>query len=140
MMEFITAPLVVGMVVFGTYKLFELFVRRQERMAIIEKLSDKLEFTKAQYNLSNILGSMSYKASFSGLKVGCLLVGLGLGLLVGLMITTTLVSDGYNMNNHREYELYSTAYGASVLLFGGLGLLASFLIEQKIKNKKNGDV
>ena len=39
MMDFITiAPLVVGTITLGIYKLFELFVCKKERIAMIEKL------------------------------------------------------------------------------------------------------
>ena len=38
MMDFITAPLVVGFICLGIYALFELFVRRKERLLIIEKI------------------------------------------------------------------------------------------------------
>ncbi len=43
MMDFISVPLVVGIVCAGIYGLFELFVRRRERLAIIEKIGDKLD-------------------------------------------------------------------------------------------------
>ena len=42
MMDFITIPLVVGTITLGIYKLFELFVCKKERIAMIEKLADKL--------------------------------------------------------------------------------------------------
>ena len=38
MMDFISVPLVVGIVCAGIYGLFELFVRKRERLAIIEKI------------------------------------------------------------------------------------------------------
>ena len=38
-------PLIMGIITLGIYKLFELFVCRRERMAIIEKLSDKITTT-----------------------------------------------------------------------------------------------
>ena len=41
MMDFISVPLVVGIVCAGIYGLFELFVRKRERLAIIEKIGDK---------------------------------------------------------------------------------------------------
>ena len=43
MMDFIMVPLIVGIVCAGIYGLFELFVRKKERLAIIEKIGDKLE-------------------------------------------------------------------------------------------------
>ena len=42
MMDFITAPLVVGFICLGIYALFELFVRRKERLLIIEKISERI--------------------------------------------------------------------------------------------------
>lgn len=42
-MSFIVTPLVTFIVFMSIYSLFELFVRRRERMAIIEKLGDKLD-------------------------------------------------------------------------------------------------
>ena len=44
-MDFIMVPLIMGIITLGIYKLFELFVCRRERMAIIEKLSDKITTT-----------------------------------------------------------------------------------------------
>ena len=35
-------PLIMGIITLGIYKLFELFACRRERMAIIEKLGDKI--------------------------------------------------------------------------------------------------
>lgn len=43
MMDFITAPLVVGFICLGIYALFELFVRRKERLLIIEKISERMD-------------------------------------------------------------------------------------------------
>jgi len=131
MMEFIFVPLVVWICVSGTYGLFELFARRKERMYIIEKMGDKLDnsFLDGKFSMMN----MSFK-SFSSLKIGCLLAGLGLGLLVGLLIHTMLISNGYPTGmDIRKLERYAeVAYGASVLLFGGIGLLISFVVENKM--------
>ena len=44
-MVFITVPLVVGFVCLGIYSLFELFVRRKERLLIIEKISERMDVT-----------------------------------------------------------------------------------------------
>ena len=37
MMDFITAPLVVGFICLGIYALFELFVRRKERLLLADE-------------------------------------------------------------------------------------------------------
>ena len=41
-MDFITIPLVVGIITLGIYKLFELFACRRERITLIEKLGEKM--------------------------------------------------------------------------------------------------
>ncbi len=50
MMDFISVPLVVGIVCAGIYGLFELFVRKRERLAIIEKIGDKLDTSLSMVN------------------------------------------------------------------------------------------
>ena len=133
MMDFIVVPLTTGIVFAAIYGLFELFVRRKERLAIIEKIGK--------------LGLPSYKGnhiSFRSLKAGCLLTGIGLGLLVGFLISTVLavgggddlfLSDGWR--GWYRSDVAGTVYGASVLLFGGIGLLVSFVIEMNMKKKEN---
>jgi hypothetical protein len=134
MMEFIAVPLIVWICVSGVYGLFELFARRGERKAMIEKMGDRLDSSllEGKFNLLNLPAQ-----SFSSLKIGCLLAGLGLGLLVGLLIATMLISNDYsNLENWRIRDLTGVAYGASVLLFGGIGLLTSFVIENKMNKGK----
>ena len=80
MMDFISVPLVVGIVCAGIYGLFELFVRKRERLAIIEKIGDKLDASAFDGKLG--LPNYMRNFSFSSLKAGCLLAGIGLGLLV----------------------------------------------------------
>ena len=52
MMDFITAPLVVGFICLGIYALFELFVRRKERLLIIEKISERMDIADLGKRLS----------------------------------------------------------------------------------------
>ena len=135
-MDFIMVPTVCGIFVLGFYKLFELFVCKKERLLIIEKMGEKYtpDMLEKKINLSSV-GNVS----FSALKFGCLFVGLGLGLLVAYLICTTTL-EGYaemssNRFNGNLRETISVIYGACVLLFGGAGLLTSFLIELKISKK-----
>jgi hypothetical protein len=111
----------------------ELYARRNERMAIIEKFGDKFDPSLLNSISAGFRGS-NMGRSFSSLKIGCLLFGVGLGLLVGLMIATALISDGYDHDHDRD--LFMTAYTSAFLLFGGLGLLTSFLIETRMKNRE----
>ena len=128
MLDFITVPLVCGIFVLGFYKLFELFVCKKERLLIIEKMGEKFtpDMLEHKLNFSSI-GNMS----FSALKFGCLFMGFGLGLLAAFAIH-------YNFEDFlfKKWEIQTTVYGASVLLFGGLGLLIAFLIELNINKNK----
>ena len=65
MMDFIVVPLTTGIVFAAIYGLFELFVRRKERLAIIEKIGDKLDASAFEGKL----GLPSYK----GNHISCLL-------------------------------------------------------------------
>lgn len=134
-MDFIMVPVVCGIFVLGFYKLFELFVCKKERLLIIEKMGEKFtpEMLGNKINLSSV-GNVS----FSALKFGCLFVGLGLGLLVAYLICRTTIDDYVVRNADWNWEVRQTIsviYGACVLLFGGVGLLASFLVELKISKK-----
>ena len=79
--------------------------------------------------------------TFGTLKVACLLLGVGSGLLAGFFICQVYVYGFIpNINiNHDAYEISGVIYGASVLLFGGLGLLIAFLIEMKYRKDKKED-
>jgi hypothetical protein len=130
MMEFITIPLVVGICVAGVYGLFELFVRRKERLTIIEKVCEKLDVSTFEGKLD--FGSYMPKFSFSALKAGCLMTGTGLGILVGFILNNLpLIYQSYKNNWYDN----NAAYGASVLLFGGLSLIVAFVIEIKMAKK-----
>lgn len=137
MLEFITIPLTVGIVCAGIYGLFELIIRRKERLLIIEKIGDKLNNLSVEgklslpcYNLS-LPSYNTLKFSFNSLKVGLLLAGVGLGLFIGVI----LYYGGLQYKSESRYLLEATI-GSCVLLFGGIGLLISFLIEFNISKKK----
>ena len=140
-MDFISAPLVVGIIFYFVYMTFELFARKQERMNMIEKLGanlapDDLNTFRAQF--SSLLPT--FKRSFSALRIGSLLLGLGVGLGVGLLINIG-ITDYYGTSGNYNWQIGQMAgvgYGASLLLFGGLGLIISFVIENRMsKNKEN---
>ncbi len=134
-MDFITIPLVVGFITLGIYSVFELLIRRRERLNIIEKLGDKVtpEMLTPRFEY---MPRQRSGGSFGALKAAGLLMGIGLGLMVAFFIIsfTDLSSNwavGHNVNYIREL-----LYGASVLLFGGLGLLVAFIVEVKMRRKE----
>lgn len=136
MMDFISIPLVVGMVTLGIYKLFELFVKRKERILLIEKLN-----IQPQESLLPDTSFLSSGPKFSkgALKAGCLLLGLGLGLLIGFIISHNMVPDFMHVDFGTNWAIRQTVgiiYGASVLMCGGLGMILAFIIEMKLNKKE----
>lgn len=130
--DFITAPLVIGICVYGIYKLFELYARRRERIMLIEKLGNIPSENLILPTFSNFRIS-----SYAALKGGCLLVGLGLGVLIGYVICgLTIKNYVANLGTWENKEISGIIYGACVLLFGGIGLLTSFIIELNLEKKK----
>jgi len=135
-MNFIIAPLVCLIVFSFLYGIFELFIRRRERIDIIEKIGDKLDASHLQNNINlPSLGGKNF--SFGALKGGCLLIGIGLGLFVGLAINIAIIEFGIKLHNQHIHDLVGIAYGAPVLIFGGLGLLIAFIVETKMNKKKD---
>ena len=129
MLDFIMVPAVMGIITLGIYKLFELFVRKKERLTIIDKIGDKLtpDILSGKIDFSTDIP----KLSFSALKFGCLFMGLGIGILVAFAVH-------YNFADFVEssYQIESAIYGSCVLLFGGIGLIAAFIVELKLGKKR----
>ena len=133
-MDFITTPIVTGIIFYFTYMTFELFARRSERMKMIEKIGQSMapldpSILKVQFN--SLLPSLGRK-SFTALRIGSLLIGVGLGFLVGLFIMPAF--DRYSEG---------AVCVAAVLLFGGISLVISYNIEkaemEKAEAKRNGE-
>ena len=129
-MEF-TPVLVIGIIFLSIYKIFELFVRRQERIAMIEKLSENMDLSNLQKQLSGM--NPLRISGFGSLKSGCLLTGLGLGLLVAYMIVT---NQGLSHRHWDHAESVGIIYAACILLFGGASLLIAFILEMRLSKKK----
>ncbi|HIW66002.1 MAG TPA: hypothetical protein H9879_07225 [Candidatus Alistipes intestinipullorum] len=131
-MDFISAPLVVGMITLGIYKFFELLVCRRERLNIIEKIDpgalvDYLKNVRMGLPLNSPASNSRSGFSSWALRLGCLLAGLGLGLLVAYWTVDV------SMEN---YYAQTAVYGGSVLCFGGLGLVVAFVVERLIDRKE----
>lgn len=126
-LDFLTAPTIVGIVAATIYGLFELFARRRERMALIEKLTEIKNLGSVEGKIDFTFGkSFSYWA----LRGGCLLIGLGLGIVIGYLITFNVSEEVY------VTKMESTVFSGCILLFGGLGLLLAFILEMKYFRKQ----
>ena len=131
MMDFIMVPTIMAIITLGIYKLFELFVCKKERIMLVEKMDERGLLPRM--DVPKLCGS---SFSFAALKIGCLLVGMGLGLLLGYLICYATVPDYFTANRDWMYrETVSLIYGACVLGVGGIGLIAAFIIELKLSKK-----
>lgn len=133
MMDFITVPVVIAIIALGIYKLFELFVCKKERLLLIEKMADN--GTMPKFPIPQLHGNLSF--SSSALKIGCLMLGMGMGLLVGYLICYLSIPVYLNSENFHNYRnVISLIYGACVLGFGGAGLVLAFITELKLVQKQ----
>lgn len=139
-MDFIAVPLIIGIITLGIYKLFELFVCKNERMALIEKFSDKLSANDICSQFSFNINYSKSRFNFNALKGGLLMMGIGLGLILAFFICINAYPNYTNPDlSWNVQNQASVVYGACILLFGGLGLLAAFLIELNISKKDKKD-
>ncbi|GHT68918.1 hypothetical protein AGMMS50239_34890 [Bacteroidia bacterium] len=123
-MEF-TAIFVMGFLTLGTYKIFELFVKRKERLTIIEKLISLNLESAEPIRLPNILYEKQGFGSWP-LRISLLLIGIGLGCLCAFFLQM-YYGETINWDQKRMIEF------ASIALFGGIGLFIAFMIELKQK-------
>src|SRR5210317_1669951 len=112
MLTEILVPISMFAATFGVIYVF-VTARNRERMAMIEKGVDPKDFlAKPKTNNHGII------------KWALLLVGVGIGLFLGSVLETyTDIPE-------------EPAYFACALLFGGLGLVAAYLITKKDKTEE----
>ena len=111
----ILVPLALFAMVFGI-----VYLSKRERMAMIERGMDPRRY-KPQ------------SAPFQNLKWGLLLVGAGFGLFLAYILDNTAFSRMGQMNDGGNTAIYFSL----IAVFGGLGLLVSYLIEKK-ETEKDG--
>ena len=135
-------PLIVA-IIFGTiYKLTELFVRKRERLMLINKLT---EISNVDFKGINLYSSGN---KFTSLRIGWLMLGLGMGFLVGFLINMMATYGNYaqpdDVDNWFRYKnsVSGIVYVACICIFGGIGLLLSYRAERKAEHpeeKKKND-
>lgn len=112
MLTEILVPISVFAAIFGIIFVI-VTARNRERMAMIEKGVNPQDFM-----------NKSKPSVYGLLKWALLLVGLGFGLFIGSLLETyTDIPE-------------EPAYFAATLFFGGLGLLAAFMISKKATDKE----
>ena len=93
------------------------YMKRRERMAMIERGMDPRLYEEDK-------SAKRAPAPYGTLKWGLLLTGAGLGLLISVILVTTCLSG-------MDDDTKPGVYFGLIAIFGGLGLITSFLIEKK---------
>jgi predicted MFS family arabinose efflux permease len=109
-MEMFFNAVITAMVFIGIYAVLLLFVRRKERMFLIEKGANPPEFKQEV-------------PVFSSLKFGLFFIGIGIGVFAGSILAATTVLN------------QEVAYFSMIFLFGGLSLVIHHLVDKN--QKKN---
>ncbi len=127
---------VMGIITLGIYKIFELFVRRNERISIIEKLSNvDPETLKHRINFpvykDESIGSWS-------IRIGLLLIGVGLGVIIATIVDISTAIPSYYKGQlvYDSMRSVDVLYPSCAAVFGGIGLVIAYFIEKK-KDKKD---
>lgn len=93
----------------------------------IRYLSNKEKMAMIERGIDPGIGKSAPRPYLS-LKFGLLLVGLGIGLLVALFTVRSVF--GSDMTHSEEGQAAAVYFGC-LGIFGGLGLITSFIIEKK---------
>lgn len=133
----ITSVFICAIVFCAIYKMIELFVRRKERLKLIDKIVElPPEFLANRLATLQDLNSWSTDSDrensrFMTLRWGCLIGGLGLGMIIGGSVVLG--------NPAVIWAVRNMISGGSVLLCGSLGLIVAFIIEYNMRRKGKTD-
>lgn len=139
-MEEIMAMVIVGTISYFIYKLFELYARRKERLAMVEKLSAGIDPQVLQ-NVFSPIGLPADKESGNGswtIRIGMLLFGVGLGVFIATIVDISLAPPTSYHNNNLDIfrDAITILYPACAAFFGGIGLVSAYFIEKKYAKKE----
>ena len=122
--ELIIIPIIFG-TIFGVFYLY-FSTRNKERMALIEKGADASIFMK---------GTAKNAAPFWKvliLNLGLLAMGIGVGVLLGALLSYNFGYSGGHANRPSNYIQTETFYLASIFLCAGASLLIGFNLTKKL--------
>jgi hypothetical protein len=127
----LTAVLIVGFIVLGIYKTIELLVKRKERLLVIDKFIAHCENKEmaGSFHLPDVSFGKQDSGSWS-LRISLLLMGVGMGSFVSFV--TVAYAKSLTIV---DYSMRGVISFACITMFGGLGLLVSYLIESQHKKQ-----
>lgn len=131
MMYALIPMVVIGTVTLGIYKILELFVRRNERLSMIEKLS--VIDPEILKNGINFPADINSNNSSWPIRFGLLLLGVGLGVIIAIVIdiSTAIPINSQGQFVYRSLDSVQILYLSCAAVFGGIGLIVAYFIEKK---------
>ena len=132
-MDCIMIPLNCAIVFGCIYKVVELFVHKRERLMLISKITE----------LSNVdfKGIRLYSSGnkFTALRIGWLLIGVGLGFFVGFFLNFITANGDLETIYKWNYieKIGGIIYVSCITFFGGIGLLISYYTERRAEESED---
>ena len=131
-MDWITPPLICAIIFGCVYKVIELFVRKRERLMLINKLT---EISNVDFKGINLYSSGN---KYTSLRIGWLMLGIGSGFLIGFLINMMATYGRYAYDFDAVWGYHRAVggivYMACVCICGGIGLLLSYRAEHKAEH------
>ena len=131
-MDWITPPLVCAIIFGSIYKVIELFVRKRERLMLISKLT---EISNVDFKGISLYSSGN---KFTALRIGWLMLGIGLGFLVAFFINMMATGGKYAYDFDSVWRFHDKVAGvvyiACICICGGWGLLMSYHAERRAEH------
>jgi hypothetical protein len=113
---------------FGVFYLY-FSTRNKERLALIEKGADASIFMSSQKRNA----APFWKVLI--LNLGLLAMGVGVGILLGSLLSYNFGYSGSYQNRPTNYISSETLYAASIFLCAGASLLIGFTITKRLDNE-----
>lgn len=139
-MSWLVSPLCTFIVFWFVYLVFELFVRRDERKMLIEKMASSEESDVSKFLPPRIfrfdLGIFQKVHRNYGLRIGLLMVGIGVGFLSGFLL------DSFSLVYlpGRNEETPGIIYTACVCVCGGVAFVIAYVLERKHEMQDRKDM
>lgn len=109
--------------IFGMFYVF-ITTRHKERMTLIENGFEVSSFSK----------NKSFNSKRWLLRLALLSIGVATGILIA-----TIILEGFLYNSDRRHIVSDALIPVCIFLFAGLGLLTSYIIEDKAEKKQIND-
>lgn len=138
MFQFLTPAVIFIPICLCVYKVFELFVKRKERMLFLEKMIDKMDTVNGNVQSSFNVDINKKSNPFITIRWAAGLLFFGLGLIIAHLFCLFSNAEYASGDRNVFYSNFvSIVYMGCVSVMMGFGFLVSFFIEMKYSKNKN---